>query len=335
MYIKFERYIMNSKKCNLIFVLVLFSNLLYAQGKVVSDKFYSSSLDTVRAVNIYLPENYDSINAEIRYPVIYFLHGGGGDQNSYQLIIPILDSLIINHIIDPLIVVKPDGSSKPYISSKWLNSDLYGDFEDFIVNDLVNYIDSKYKTIPFAKGRCIMGHSGGGEGAMRIALKHPDIYTGVASHSGILSGGFLKFLTPLILAENDSSDLIKPTAGFLSKVLFTAAGGYSPNMNNPPYYVDLPIDNKGRVIDSVYTRWKFFIPSYLASLYNPKDGLDIYFDCGTNDPILKYTNVFADTLSTLKIPFVFQTFEGGHTDQLGKRLPISIKYLNSVLSKEK
>ena len=325
---------MNSKKYNLIFVLLLFSNLSFAQSKVVSDRFYSSSLDTIRNVNIYLPENYNSTNAEIRYPVIYFLHGGGGDHTSYQLIIPILDSLIVNHIIDPVIFVKPDGSCKPYISSKWLNSDLYGNFEDFIVYDLVNYIDSKYQTIPFAKGRCIMGHSGGGEGAMRIALKHPDIYTGVASHSGILSSGFLKFLTPLILAENDSLDVIKPTAGFLSKVLFTAAGGYSPNMNNPPYYVDLPIDNKGRVIDSTFAKWKFYRPSYLASLYNPKAGLYIYFDCGTNDPILKYTNIFADTLSTLKIPFVFQTFEGGHTDQLGKRLPISITFLNSVMNKE-
>ena len=325
---------MKLKKYNLFFLLSLFSQLLYAQGNVVSDKFYSSALDAGRAVNIYLPENYDSTNKELRYPVIYFLHGGGGDHTSYKFIIPILDSLIKNHIIDPIIAVKPDGSCEPYLSSKWLNSDLYGNFEDFIVNDLVNYIDSKYQTIPFAKGRSIMGHSGGGEGAMRIALKHPDIYTGVASHSGILSGGFLKFLIPLILAEKDSSNEIKPTSGFLSEVLFTAAGGYTPNMNNPPYYVDLPIDNNGKVIESTFARWKFYRPSYLASLYNPKSELNIYFDCGTNDPILKYTNIFADTLSTLKIPFVFQTFEGGHTNQLGKRLPISIKYLNSVMNKK-
>ena len=122
-----------------------------------------------------------------------------------------------------------------------------------------------------------MGHSGGAEGAMRIALKHPNIYTGIASHSGILSNDFINFIIPHVLVENDSSDTIKPTAGFLSLVLFTAAGGNSPNMNNPPFYVDLPIDKKGELIDSVWARWSINSPVYLASEYPLDANLNIYY----------------------------------------------------------
>ena len=85
---------MKSNINSLIFTILSLSNFLFAQSKIVSDKFYSISLDTIRAVNIYLPENYDSTNADERYPVVYFLHGGGGDHTSYKLIVPILDSLI-------------------------------------------------------------------------------------------------------------------------------------------------------------------------------------------------------------------------------------------------
>lgn len=311
---------------------MLIFSFLYSQSKLIDDKFFSTSLDTTRDLRVYLPDGYDSLNADIRYPVIYFLHGGGGDQTSYQLIIPILDSLISNKIIDPVIVVKPDGNCKPYLNSKWMNSELYGNFEDFIVNDLVNYIDSKYQTIVLKGGRSIMGHSGGGEGAMRIALKHPDVYSGIASHSAILAPEFGKFIFPLILAENDSSDTIKPTAGFLSLVLFTAAGGYSPNMNKPPYFVDLPINKNGELIDSVWARWSLNSPVHLASEYSLEANLKIYLDCGTNDPIFEYTTVFTDTLASLNIPFEFQSYVGGHNDKLGERFPISLVFLNSVMN---
>ena len=60
-----------------------------------------------------------------------------------------------------------------------------------------------------------------------------------------------EFITP-ILAENGGSSPYNytPTAGFFTLVAFTSAGAFSPNLNNPPYFVDFPLDTFGNIIDS-------------------------------------------------------------------------------------
>jgi enterochelin esterase-like enzyme len=318
---------------NLLAFLILFSNYLYCQSYVVKDVFFSKSLKANRSVNVYLPMEYDSTNSNIRYPVIYFLHGGGGNHDSYNFIVPILDSLIFNKIINKMIIVKPDGSCPPYLGSQYMNSALYGNFEDYISKDLIVFIDSKYNTIPTSSARCIMGHSMGGEGSMRIALQHPDQYAAVASHSGVLNMEFLDFLAPLVLAENDTLKDISPTTGWMSEALFTASGGYVPNLNNPPYFVDLPINKCGEKIDSVLSRWRLNDPTYLASQYDPKNGLNIFLDCGNEDAIFESTTVFIDMLNSKKIPYEFHSYIGGHNNKLKERFPISLKFFNRVMDK--
>ncbi len=318
----------------ILFFILSISVYLYGQGSLIEDKFFSKSLEFDRNVNVYLPENYDSSDKTKGYPVIYFLHGGGGNHNSYLGIIPILDSLIINKIIEPMIVVMPDGSCEPYLGSQYSNSELYGPFEDYITFDLVDYIDSKYNTIALKNKRAIMGHSMGGEGSMRIALKHPDRFAGIASHSGVLSIDFIDYLLPLVLAEMDSTNIIHPTNGWMSKAYFTVSGGYSPNMNNPPYFVDLPKDENGNWIDSTYAKWRLSDPIYWATQISNDSNLNIYFDCGLNDPIIDCTRVFANTLRKRDIPFEFQEFEGGHSDKFYERFPVSITFLDSVFKND-
>ena len=176
-----------------------------------------------------------------------------------------------------------------------------------------------------------MGHSMGGEGSMRIALKHPDRYVGVASHSGVLSIEFIHFLVDAVLKENEPYSSIKPSSGYMSKALFTASGGYSPNKNNPPFYVDLPIDKNGDIVESVWQRWKLNDPLNLASKYDPSHDLKIFFDCGTQDPILKVTSLFAGKLSDLGIPFIFHAYEGTHSNKLSERFCISLTFFNSLI----
>jgi S-formylglutathione hydrolase FrmB len=319
-------------KLILLLILGLFVSNANSQSKLVNDNFFSTSLDTIRDLRVYLPDGYDSTDINMRYPVTYFLHGSGGNHTSYSGIFPILDSLITNDIIKPLIVVVPDGSSGPYLGSNYSNSALYGMFEDYIAIDVINYIDRNYNTIPSKEKRAIMGHSMGGEGSMRIALKHPNLYSGVASHSGILSDSFIDFIGPLILAEMDSTNQIKPTNGYMSQVLFTAAGAKTPNMDNPPFYVDLPIDNNGNLIDSIFAKWQQSSPIFLATKYNTESNLHIYFDCGTKDFVFPYTEIFADTLKSLNIPFEFQSFNGGHSDKFYQRFKMSVVFLSSVMN---
>ncbi len=127
----------------IIFISILPLEII-AQGSVTNITFYSNALAMNRNVQIYLPEDYNSQDST-RYPVLYFLHGANGDHTSYSGSITILNNLIGDSTISPLIVVKPDGSIGPWAGSMYTNSDLYGNFEDYIVYDLVEFIDSTIK----------------------------------------------------------------------------------------------------------------------------------------------------------------------------------------------
>ena len=92
---------------------------------------------------------------------------------------------------------------------------MYGNFEDYIVFDLVEFIDSAYNTIPSREKRAIMGHSTGAFGAMYLALKHPDVYCGVSAHSGPLDFKHFSDWIPVVLSENGGAPVscYNPSAG--------------------------------------------------------------------------------------------------------------------------
>lgn len=268
------------KKLTLIIVAILIlSGITNGQGTVIDTTFYSKSLGTTPFVKIYLPEGYD-IKDTTRYPVIYYLHGFGKDHNGHAFIIDSLDALIETQRIEPVILVKPDGSAGSLqhwdqVGSYYANSELIGQFEDYIVFDLVDFIDTHYKTNANCDKRCIMGHSMGAMGAMALALKHPDIYSGVASHSGLLDYTFFKDLVPYVLNENGSSPpySFNPNAGFLTLSMFRFAASYSPNLANLPYQVDFLLNNQGNLVDRVWTKWLKYDPITLATALPPDANL--------------------------------------------------------------
>ena len=318
-----------------IVVLFLFIcyGLVQAQGLVVDTSFYSESLEIYRDVDVYLPPGYDPDGSEY-YPVIYFLHGAGGDNDSYPEIIDILDSLITIEAIEPVIVVKPDGYVRPFAGSMWANSVLYGNFEDFVIFDLREFIETSYKAIPERNKRAITGHSMGGIGSMSLALQHPDIYIAVAAMSGSLdlNAGIDSWI-PHILQENEGGPPYDyyPLNGVFTLLTYTAAGAFSPNLDHEPFLVDFPLDDQGEKIDSVYERWLPHNPANMIASLPPDFDEAIYFDCGTGDHLEFYpmNTAFAETLDNHGIEYEFQTFTGDHYSET--RPPIVLEFLDSVM----
>lgn len=303
----------------------------YGQGRVIDDSLYSDALGEIRLVDVYLPEGYDEDST--RYSVIYFLHGGHSNQNGYPFLIGILDSLIANEIIQPVIVVKPDGNAGPFESSFYTNSELNGAVEDYITQDLVDYIDSTYRTLAVRDKRALMGHSMGGVGTMMLGLRHPELYRGWASHCGRTSLDPDNFWISQILAENGGSGPYDPDAGSFTQGAFAMASAYSPNLENPPYFVDFILDSAGNRVDSVYAQWLLHYPACNPPLNPGVATQAIYFDCGLQDELGNYpANVaFAETLDARGLAYEFQSFIGGHIDRLPERFPISLAFLDSVL----
>ncbi|MFC1557614.1 alpha/beta fold hydrolase, partial [candidate division KSB1 bacterium] len=297
-------------------------NLLYEISHDVQD-----SCD--RNVSVYLPPDYDLLTTE-QYPVVYLLHGAGSTNTRwtsfYVNIKDIADSLIAQGDMQPMIIVMPDASHS-YGGSMYTNSIVTGNWEDFITQDLVQYIDNTFRTLPQPSSRGIAGHSMGGYGSMKLAMKHPDVYSAVYVMSGRMG------LDDIFLAEKLADDSWPDVfAGISAPVDHSYHLAFSPNPGNPPYYCDLlahMVDTEVSVVDSVWDRWLTHHPIDMFAQYgaNLQDFRGIRLEYGTSDPytfVIRSSNAFSDTLIAAGIGHVLEEFDGGHSDQLAERLKTSV-----------
>jgi S-formylglutathione hydrolase FrmB len=311
-------------------ILIVFTIKSFGQTPLVNTAFYSTSLNAIKNIQIILPPGYYDQDT-VLYPVIYFLHGMFSNQSGYIQINDVMNSLSGNNTISPFILVKPDGSSTPYFGSFYSNSLLNGNYEDYIVDDIINFVEAEYRVKPGRKNRFIMGHSMGGFGAMKIALKYPEKFMGVASHSGPLDFNNFDAQLPHILQENGGAPpyYYSPYNGVFTLFFYAMAGAFSPNLDNTDS-VDLPLDENGLFIDTVMHKWMLHNPSSLVKLITGHPA--IYLDCGTLDELKVYIHNtgFTDTLNTLGIPYIFESYTGFHGNKLPERFEISLKFIDSL-----
>jgi len=156
--------------------LFIFACLQKANAAIVDtvDTYSSSMKKTIKAVVI-TPDNYANAKA---LPVVYLLNGYSGNYRSW-----IVGAKDIETAVDlyQIIIVCPDGNNSWYWDSP---VDPNYKYETYVSTELVNWIDSKYKTIKDKKGRGITGLSMGGHGGLYIAIKHPDVFGAGGSMSG-------------------------------------------------------------------------------------------------------------------------------------------------------
>jgi len=127
--------------------------------------FRSSALGREMPYRIVMPS---SISPGQKLPVVYLLHGGGGgyrDWTNYSDVAKFAES--------GLILVMPEGNSSYYTNSVAHPEDRY---EDYIVSDVISDVESKYPVAPGRQNRAIVGVSMGGYGAVKNAMKHPELF---------------------------------------------------------------------------------------------------------------------------------------------------------------
>jgi len=167
-------------------------------GSVNIDWYPSPSLKLTRRVYVYTPPGYRT--GTERYPVLYLLHGGGGDEEAWTSMgrtPQILDSLIAQGKAKPMIVVMTNGDANqtaaqslvppPPRSAGMSASPTVGAalaFPESLVADVVPYIDKTYRTLADRQSRAVAGLSMGGMHAATVALLHPDTFAWVGCFSG-------------------------------------------------------------------------------------------------------------------------------------------------------
>ncbi len=312
------------------------------RGRLVEDGLESPALTANllgdparRALTVYLPPQYDQ-EPPRRFPVVYLLHGfkaknrlwtGPGQPGRGLHLQELTDDLINRGVIQPLIIVMPDGSNA-YGGSFYLNSPVTGNWEDFICRDLVGHIDRTYRTIPQATARGLAGHSMGGYGAFLLAMRHPDIFRAVYALSPaclVFAEHFLKLQRANLLAVAKLTSREQfPDLEWRDQVIIAAGAAVAPNPKRPPWLCDFPLKEvNGALVldDAIWTRWLHSDP---YTLLEPNQAnlarLKLAFDMGAADRMLPQCRLVHQSLDRLGIPHTYEEYPGDHASHLRERL---------------
>lgn len=142
--------------------------------------FYSEAQKTDVGYCIYLPPGFDDTGTT-RYPVIYNLHGAGDNELHGFDDVRALHDGICDARWPPMIVVMANGGMRTFYKNSY---DGRFQSETLIIRELIPHIDATWPTIAERHGRCIEGHSMGGRGATRLAMKYPTLFCSMFNLAG-------------------------------------------------------------------------------------------------------------------------------------------------------
>jgi len=144
--------------------------------------FESEAMKRTVGFCIYRPPQYER-EPERRFPVAYFLHGSGGTESSDAGLAGNVHAAVAAGIIPPIIYVFPNGGKQSGYRD-WPDGRVKS--ETLIIKELIPYIDAHFRTRPEPQSRAVCGFSMGGGGAMRFALKYPELFGTAGSFAAAL-----------------------------------------------------------------------------------------------------------------------------------------------------
>ncbi len=247
-----------------------------AAGRAECRSMRSKILARAVSYCVLLPPSFDAEKLR-RYPVLYFLHGLGENE---QVLLNfggwnLIEDLRERKQLGEFLIVAPDGGRSFYINSR----DERVRYEDFFIRELVPFIEPRYRARRERRYRGISGVSMGGYGALRLAFRFPELFGTVSAHSAVL----VEKLPSGRFSDAQRTDL--------SRIL---GGAF------------------GTPIDAVF--WNRTSPFTLVRNRARPTGLGIYFDCGTEDTFGfdAGARTFHDLLVSRGVLHEFHLYPGGH-----------------------
>ena len=331
------------------------------KGTVVCERATSRALEGnlpgdphVRDLYLYLPPGYEK--GSDLYPVAWCLSGFTGrgrmllNDNPWSPgIADRMDALLAEGRAKPLILALPDCFTH-IGGSQYVNSPALGRYEDHVIEELVPFVDSRFRTLAAPEHRGVMGKSSGGYGALMMGMRHPEVFGAVACHSGdiLFEYCYKRDFGPALRAIRSEGDMgawlrkfrsspRKTHDGIMALNIIAMAAAYSPNVGAPPPFCDLPFDLETGVIDeNVWKRWLAWDPLYLVDRHAA--GLKklrlLYLDCGREDEFYLElgARAFVKRLQAFGVPHEYEEFEDGHMN-ISYRMDVSLSKLSHALAR--
>jgi S-formylglutathione hydrolase FrmB len=308
-----------------------------------------------RPLWVYTPPGYAG-EPDRRYACIYLIQGHTGQLDMWRNrsafrpnVIELVDALFAEEGCPPALVVFVDAWTS-YGGSQFLDSPGVGNYHTYLCDEIVPFVDARYRTEAAAAHRGIAGKSSGGYGAMVTPMLRPDLFGGLATHAGdaVFEGCYLPDFRDAARALRDGYDgsFDRFWTDFRSRPAFTKSSDF-PLLNtwamaacysaNDDGSIDLPFDSAtGELIDDVWQRWLAWDPVRMVDGHaDALRGLRaIYIDSGARDQFFLDLGAegFRRALERIGVTDVFfELFDGTHSS-IEYRYPIALRYLAERLT---
>jgi hypothetical protein len=307
-----------------------------------------------RPLWVYVPPGYDA-DHDRRYPSVYIIQGYTGhlgmwwNRSPFRQPFPeTADAVFATNLAPPCLVVYVDAWTG-YGGSQFVDSPGTGRYHTYLCDEIVPFVDARYRTLAGAAHRGIQGKSSGGFGAMITPMLRPDLFGGMASHAGdsLYEYCYIPEFAKAVRALRDYDGSIeKWWADFKSRTAFTkqhdhlllmllgVTACFSAEPDGTPV---LPFDpSNGRLREGVWQRWLAWDPVRMVPKY--ADALRsltaIWIDAGTRDEwFLDIGAVaFRDELTGIGVGGIhFELYDSAHGG-IDYRYPLSLAYLAQRLT---
>jgi S-formylglutathione hydrolase FrmB len=303
-----------------------------------------------RPLWVYVPPAYDA-GPERRLPTLYLIQGHTGqvdmwrNRSAFRPTVPeLVDRLFAEEGCPPTLVVFVDAWTS-YGGSQFLDSPGVGNYHTYLCEEVVPFVDGRYRTLAVAAHRGITGKSSGGYGAMVTPMLRPDLFGGLATHAGdaLFEHCYLPDFREAVRALRDSYEgsfdrfwedfrsrpALAKSSDFPLLNTWAMAACYSANEDGS---IDLPFEpGTGRLRPEVWERWLARDPVRMVERHaDALRGLRaIYIDSGTRDQFFLDLGAEAFRLELERVGITdvfFELFDATHS-AIEYRYPLALRYL--------